>query len=158
MRYRMRCDLLGRHWNTTQQSPSRPVRPDDAPALSALMLDAYRGTVDDGGEGPEEALSEIQKLLSGGYGPFDHHASNVAERDARLVSATLVTRYDGAPMIAFSLTAKDWQRRGLARAGLCLAMQRLQQAGESRVNLAVTAANTPALTLYQSLGFVRIQQ
>ena len=50
---------------------SRPVRPDDQPALAVLMLAAYRGTADDEGEGPDEATAEIHRLFGGGYGTFD---------------------------------------------------------------------------------------
>jgi hypothetical protein len=49
--------------------PARPVLPDDAPALAQLMLDAYRGTIDDEGETGEEALAEFNAMLDGKYGP-----------------------------------------------------------------------------------------
>lgn len=119
------------------------------------MLDAYRGTVDDAGEGPDEARAEVNRLLIGGYGPFDFGASELVERDGGVVGATLVTMYEGAPMVAFSMTAPAWQRRGLARAGLLRGMARLRDAGATSVRLAVTDANTPALRLYESLGFAR---
>lgn len=157
---------------------ARRVTPADAPALARLMLDAYRGTVDDGGEGPDQATAEVANLLSGGYGIFDLAASEVVcrdcsaqnlersgtggtpvppldstSRDEVIVSATLVTEYDGGAMVAFSMTAPAWQRRGLARAGLLRTMARLRDAGRDRVDLAVTSTNTPAVTLYLSLGF-----
>jgi GNAT superfamily N-acetyltransferase len=133
---------------------ARPVRPDDAPALAALMLDSYRGTVDDGGEGPDEALAEVGKLLSGGYGMFNFNCSELVERDGRVIAATLVTEYESEPLIAFSMTHPDWQRRGLARAGLVRAMRALKDECRIHVNLAVTDTNTPARRLYESLGFV----
>ncbi len=117
------------------------------------MLDAYRGTADDGGEGPDQAAAEVAKLLAGGYGNFDFASSEVVSRDDVIVSATLVTEYDGGAMVAFSMTAPAWQRRGLARAGLLRTMTRLRHAGRDRVDLAVTSANTPAVTLYRAMGF-----
>lgn len=139
---------------TRNLAGARSVRHEDAAALAALMLDAYRGTVDDGGEGPEESLAEVRKLLSGGYGTFDFGCSELVEREGRVIAATLVTEYENEPLIAFSLTHPDWQRRGLARAGLVRAMRALQDDCRVHVNLAVTATNTPARRLYESLGFV----
>jgi ribosomal protein S18 acetylase RimI-like enzyme len=64
-----------------------------------------------------------------------------------------VTDYEGGAMVAFSMTAPAWQRRGLARAGLQRTMQRLRASGRLRVDLAVTCANLPAVALYRELGF-----
>jgi ribosomal protein S18 acetylase RimI-like enzyme len=155
MRMRMTARLDG-PVAAPRDAQARAVARSDAPALAALMLSAYRGTVDDAGEGPDEAAAEVHKLLDGGYGVFDADASEVVLREGRVVSATLVTEYQGGTMIAFSLTAPAWQRRGLARAGLLRAMARLRAAGRARVDLAVTRANTPAVTLYRSLGFVEV--
>ncbi|MFQ3649098.1 MAG: GNAT family N-acetyltransferase [Gemmataceae bacterium] len=47
------------------------------------------------------------------------------------------------------------QNRGLGRALLLHLLHALQQAGHARVQLEVTVSNTPALRLYQSLGFRR---
>jgi hypothetical protein len=46
----------------------RTVAPSDQEALAALMLDAYRGTVDYEGETLEDAFREIGHTLSGSYG------------------------------------------------------------------------------------------
>lgn len=133
---------------------SRALRPSDAEALAVLMFSAYRGTVDDAGEGPSEARAEVDRLLGGGYGGVDFAASEVIERDGRVVCATLVTVYEGYPLVAFSMTDRDWKRRGLARGGLLRAMHRLRAGGATKVQLAVTAGNTPAENLYEALGFV----
>ena len=153
MRRRLTASL-----SATIDSPAdplaRPIRREDVDALASLMLDAYRGTIDDGGESLEDAVSEVRKLLDGAYGAFDFAASELIERDGRPVSATVVTHYEGVPLIAFSMTAPTWKRRGLAKAGLQRAMARLAGAGVPRVDLVVTAGNTPAETLYERLGFV----
>ncbi len=135
---------------------ARPVSSADAPALAELMLSAYRGTVDDAGAGADEAAAEVARLLSGGYGAFDFAASEVVTRDGRVVAATLVTEFQGIALVAFSMTEPAWQRRGLARAGLLRAIARLVSNGRQRVDLAVTSANTPAVTLYRALGFREI--
>lgn len=135
---------------------SRPVHDDDRLALASLMLAAYRGTVDDAGEGPDDAAAEVARLFDGKYGRFDPIWSEVVIRDGSVVSAALVTEFEGRPMIAFSMTAPAWKRRGLARAGLLRVMERLRHAGRDDVDLAVTAANTPARLLYESMGFARV--
>jgi ribosomal protein S18 acetylase RimI-like enzyme len=132
------------------------VRSDDRSALAALMLAAYRGTVDDAGEGPQEAAAEISRLFDGAYGIFDASCSEVVVRDLSVVNATLVTEFRGHAMVAFSLTAPAWKRRGLARAGLLRVMERLRLSGRHAVDLAVTATNAPARRLYESLGFVEV--
>ena len=82
----------------------------------------------------------------------------VVVRDGVVVAATLVTEYGGLPLIAFSMTAPPWKRRGLARAGLLRTMARLRDAGRERADLAVTETNEPARRLYESLGFEIVAQ
>jgi len=157
---RMRLRLSARLDRSLLPAPpdhlARPVEAADKPALAALMLDAYRGTVDDAGEGPEEAAAEVARLFDGAYGTFDFAASELIKRDGVVVSATLVTEYQGGAMVAFSMTAPAWQQRGLARAGLVRTMSRLRAAGRDRVDLAVTETNIAARRLYESLEFVPV--
>lgn len=96
----------------------------------------------------------MARLLAGDSGTFDPACSEVVIRDGVVVNATLVTEYQGCPLVAFSMTAPAWKRSGLARSGLLRAMERLRTAGRAEVNLAVTDVNTPARRLYESLGFV----
>jgi hypothetical protein len=154
MRVRMNADLTSGRPSPGLDATARPVRADDANCLADLMLDSYRGSIDDGGETLDDAKAEVARLLAGEYGAFDFEASEVIERDGRLVSATLVTRYEGTPLIAFSMTASEWKRRGLARGGLLRTMDRLRKASQPQVSLAVTKGNVPAEALYVSLGFV----
>ena len=41
----------------------RPVQAADAPSLAELMIDAYRGTMDDDGETYDDALAEVYMCL-----------------------------------------------------------------------------------------------
>jgi GNAT superfamily N-acetyltransferase len=134
----------------------RPVCASDAPGLASLMLAAYRGTADDAGEGPAAAAAEIARLFEGAYGTFDATCSEAVIRDGSIVNATLVTEFQGCPLIAFSMTAPEWKRRGLARAGLLRVMERLRRAGRAEVGLVVTKANIPARRLYECLGFAEV--
>ena len=126
----------------------------DCSQLAKLMCAAYRGTIDDEGEGEDVALVEVQKTFADEYGAFVSHCSKVVAPDQELLHATLVTRWEGRPFIAFSMTQPNAKRTGLARACLVNAMQDLRIHGESELRLVVTLANLPALALYQSLGFV----
>lgn len=140
---------------TAPEDPeSRPVVPGDQAAIAGLMLAAYRGTPDDAGEGPSEAAAEVARLFDGDFGVFDATKSEVVMREGLIVSATLVTEFRGCPLVAFTMTAPEWKRRGLARAGLLRAMERLRGAGCETVTLAVSDANVHARRLYESLGFV----
>jgi ribosomal protein S18 acetylase RimI-like enzyme len=133
----------------------------DAEHLAHLMLESYRGTVDDEGETLDDARSAVGDLIAGRFGDVDWAASLVVEREGALASATIITRDRVAPpplvageaFLAFSLTAPGWQRRGLARACLERSISILRSRGEARLHLVVTRTNTPAVTFYRSLGF-----
>lgn len=126
----------------------------DAPAIAELMLAAYRGTIDDEGETPEETLDVVQRFLAGEFGAVLWNISEVTEHEGRLVAATLCTVWEGRPFVAFMVTAPEHKGRGLARAGLMRVINRLVAAGDPLLRLVVTAGNTPAERLYASLGFV----
>jgi hypothetical protein len=130
-----------------------PVEEDCLP-LAKLMFAAYDGTTDDEGEDEDVALMEVRKTFAGEYGAFVPNCSKVVARGQELLHATLVTRWEDCPFIAFSMTAPAAKRAGLARAGLINSMQDLLTQGESELRLVVTLANLPARTLYESLGFV----
>jgi GNAT superfamily N-acetyltransferase len=131
---------------------ARTPAPADAAGLAELMYDAYRGTIDDAGETPEDARAEIAKFFAGGYGPFLLDMSELAFRNGRIAAATLLTLWDGLPLLAMSMTHPDFKRQGMARAGLARAIHRLRAAGYTQVHLAVTVGN-PAEDLYRSFGF-----
>jgi len=126
----------------------------DVHQLASLMYSAYRGTIDDEGESEADALVEVQKTFASAYGSFVPSCFAVVERGGRLLSATLVTRWQDRPFVAFSMTEPNSKRTGLARACMMTAMSRLHAAGEHELGLVVTLANVPAFNLYTSLGFV----
>lgn len=148
--------------SSAADSRFRSVTPADAESLAVLMLESYRGTVDDGGETLDDARNEVRKLFAGDFGTMDWGASMVAEEAGCLASATIVTRDRVAPaplrageaFLAFSMTAPQHKRRGFARAGLLKLIEMLHTRGEPRLHLVVTRSNTPAVALYRSLGFV----
>ncbi len=131
----------------------RAPRPADAEAIAELMLAAYRGTIDDEGETPEETLELVRRLFAGEYGVMLWNISEVTERDGRLAAAIICTVWEGRPFLAFTVTAPAFKGQGLARAGLTRAINRLAAAGDPILRLVVTQGNTPAERLYASLGF-----
>ena len=148
----MRIELAGARQAMPEPHAS-PVRATDAEPLAALLLDAYRGTVDDDGETIDDARREIAALFAGQYGELDTDASEVVRRDGALAAATLITRYRDVPFLAFSMTAPAWQRRGLARAGIERAISLLAARDERELRLVVTRANDVAVRLYERIGF-----
>jgi ribosomal protein S18 acetylase RimI-like enzyme len=123
------------------------------------MLEAYRGTPDDGGEGPAEARAEVDRTFDGGYGSMWWEASFAVDFDDRaaLASVSIVTSWRGMPLLAFSCTHPAAQRRGLAGRLIRESARALARAGHVRLELAVTPGNTPAERLYEKLGFVDIE-
>ena len=95
---------------------------------------------------------------AGGYGVFLAGYSYVVERESALVSASLVTRRDGRPLLAFAMTAPHCKRKGLAKATIGNVMQDLFEAGEAQLQLVVNAKNQPALDLYLSRGFKELRR
>ncbi|HMQ35475.1 MAG TPA: GNAT family N-acetyltransferase [Chloroflexaceae bacterium] len=132
----------------------RAARQADREPLAALLIAAYRGTVDDDGETLDDALAEIGRTLGGSYGPYLEPCSFLVEDEGRAVAASLVTRWTEAPLLAFVMVAPDFQRRGLGELVLRRSMAALWASGETELVLFVTDGNTPAQRLYERLGFV----
>jgi len=136
----------------------RTAAASDKESLAALMLDAYHGTVDYEGEVLDDALREIGHVFSGYYGRFLPDCSFVVVGGAELSSACLVIllnegKPDETPLLAFAMTRKQYQHRGLASALIRRSAAALSELGYSRLSLAVTADNAPARRLYERLGF-----
>lgn len=131
----------------------RAIVAADEAGLGELLHRAYAGTIDDEGESLEQACAEVRKTFEGAYGEFNRECSIVVEREGRVVSATLITRYQDRPFVAFSFTDPAFKNQGLARACMVAAMGALRAQGEREVRLVVTVANAPAVALYRRLGF-----
>lgn len=135
----------------------RPFTRDDAPALAALMWDAYRGTPDEADAGsPEGAAREVRLTLAGEYGTFLPAASFVAEDEGRPVAGALVTLYKDLPLLAFLFVAPSRAGRGLGRGLVQAVMHALAEQGHDTLSLAVTRRNHRARRLYDHLGFIEV--
>ena len=134
-------------------SDVRMFESGDVLDLGGLMYRAYLDTVDYEGETPEQATAEIHKTIQGEYGEFNPTCSKVVERAGLLWSATLITRFQDRPFVAFTFTEPRFSGQGLARKCMQAAMSELFNQGERELRLVVTLANTPAVKLYNRLGF-----
>ena len=133
---------------------ARRVLPGDERGLAGLMLAAYRDTADDEEQGPpQDALEEVQHTLSGKYGDFLWEHSFLIDEGGEVLSASLVTIFEGAPLLAFSVTHPSRKRRGLAGALILTSARSLRDVGNQRLVLFVSEANLPARKLYEKLGF-----
>jgi len=135
--------------------PFRPVVEGDAEDLAILLYAAYRETVDDAGETFADALAEIEKTFSGGYGRLLPGCSFVIEEGEFIASACLVSWFElhDAPLVVFTMTRPDAQRRGMSRFLLQQSINALLAKGYDRLTLVVTETNEPAVNLYASIGF-----
>jgi ribosomal protein S18 acetylase RimI-like enzyme len=119
------------------------------------MWEAYRNTVDDEGETLEDAISEANRTMSGVYGEVLTDCSFFVAQSGKLIGACVVTNFEGAPLLAFSMTHPDSCRRGIAESLIGMALDRLESEGHAEIFLYVTIANVPAVCMYEKLGFVR---
>ena len=136
-----------------------PVQAADAPSLAELMLDAYRGTMDDDGETYDDALAEIQAYLNGERGGSPWLTmSRQAFVNPRLVGACLVAEWSERqlPIIAYVLTRAEWKRHGIGRQVLSSALKVMREKGFSEVRAVITEGNEPSEKLFRQLGFQKI--
>jgi len=133
----------------------RRLRTSDVEALGELMWAAYRGTIDDEYEEPDDARDDAAQTLAGQWGPLIGDASIIATVDDQLIAAVVAVRDDAhnmVPLLAYVLTSPIWQRRGVAAWLVAESVARLAALAIPEVHLAVTRGN-PAERVYARLGF-----
>jgi L-amino acid N-acyltransferase YncA len=118
------------------------------------MLDAYRGTVDDEGEGPDEALEAIDLYLQ--VSVRDHTIVVPAGGDGtRLLAFCSVSIVDDVHYVDPIVVAAAEKGRGLGTRLVLAALHSLADAGVDEVGATITDGNVPSERLFASLGFVR---
>jgi GNAT superfamily N-acetyltransferase len=140
----------------TVESPSiervsRRVLGPDRDVLAALMLDAYRGTIDDEGEDFEDALVAVDRCMTG----WVPEHSFVVTEDGRVVAMAFITLGDGVHYVDPIVVAPDRQRTGLGRDAVSILLESLVTAGISEVGATITDGNTASERLFLGLGFMR---
>ncbi len=153
-RMRMEADLVRR------DPPAVPMaHPEltDVPAMSEFFMRLYEGHLEQqlgmhvGGEAEwREYVTSIWKGDAGRYLPL---ASWAARDGAGLAGACLTTDWMGTPLTAEIGVRKDARRKGLGRALMVAAMNSLLDLEYTRLALYVTVGNSPAIALYEGLGF-----
>ena len=133
--------------------PFRNPTPDDLPNLAELMLSAYEGTIDYGGETLDETVDEVRSYFEGRSGEPLLDCSFVALDLDAPVSACLISLWEGGPLLAYTYTGKLWKGQGLATGLVQLSINALHARGQQSLALWVTVGNAPAEHVYARLGF-----
>jgi GNAT superfamily N-acetyltransferase len=133
----------------------RRALPADGFVLGEVLFLAYLGGPDQEENDADEGRAEIARTTGGAYGPFLEAASFVAEDAEGLVGASLVTRFEGVPLLAHLVVHPRAQRRGLGAQLAARTIAALGAMGEPSLRLAVHP-ESPARALYMRLGFVEV--
>lgn len=83
----------------------------DRDELAALMLDAYRGTIDDEGESIDDALGAVDHYVT----VMEQDHSLVVTEGDRVVSMAFVVVVDGVHYVDPIVVAADRKRSGVGR-------------------------------------------
>jgi lactoylglutathione lyase len=154
-RHEYRLGLSGREPHAVAAVPdARMPTPADREALARLMLEAYRGTIDDEGESLDEAREEVDAWLASA--PLLDGSRVLGTRDGALISAVLVSRLGDLPIIAYAMTAPPHTARGLASALLSDVVASLAAQGERAVVAFITEGNLPSERVFTRAGFERL--
>jgi GNAT superfamily N-acetyltransferase len=132
---------------------TRHVIDADRDALARLLLDAYRGTVDDEGESIDDAYDAIDDYLERIVRP---HSFVVAAPDGALTAMSFVVVVEDRHYVDPVAVRPDGKRRGLGRSAVATSLGSLVAAGVTEVGATITDGNAPSERLFASLGFERV--
>jgi GNAT superfamily N-acetyltransferase len=131
----------------------RHITRDDAEALARLMLDAYRGTIDDDGETLDDALEAVRDTFAGTSGTLLESCSFLIEEWGEPLACTMVTWWHEQPLLAFVMTHPTAKNQGMGRFLIQKSINALLAQGHQELSLFVTEGNLSAQHLYKRLGF-----
>jgi len=140
----------------------RPWRDEDLNPAGRLICEAYRGhsdsLINDQYRSVHGSLRFLNNIVRySGCGAFSAQVSHVVvERTSReLVALVLGSRVSSeSGHITQICVHPEFRRRGLARLLLSLAAHRFMRQGVMEISLTVTEANTEAIALYLSEGYL----
>ena len=150
-RLQMRLQLSEQSFDTTW--PCRAIVRGDAPALGALMLAAYQGTIDYAGETLEEAITAVQEMLGGRYGLLLDYCSFVLEQAGQPIGASIITFWKSTPLVCDIMVHPAHKNKGLGTFLLKQSANALFEQGYRDLVLYVTVGNDNAQHVYEKLGF-----
>ena len=128
----------------------RPLRREDVPELTAVQNAAFTGSWGYCPNTPEQLDYRIYEL------PLDHPDDViVVEEQGRIVGYCWAQRGGrGEPGVVGMVGVRpEAQGRGIGWAATAAALELLAEADARPIDITVDEANTPAVSLYRSLGF-----
>ena len=134
--------------------PLRTTHPDEQQRdqLAALMLDAYRNTIDDEGESLEDAFSAIDYYFASIVRPHSY----VMVDGSDLVAFAFVVVVNDVYYIDPVVVASARKRLGLGSALVRQCLGSLSDAGVFEVGATITDGNVASERLFVGLGFDRL--
>jgi hypothetical protein len=125
---------------------------EDRGALAQLLLDAYRGTVDDEGETIAEALEATDRYLQRIVPEY----SLVLERGDALLAMAFTVVVRGTHYIDPVATASAVKRTGVGAGAASAVLALLRDGGIMEVGAVITEGNVASERLFLGLGFERV--
>jgi len=150
-RLQMRLKLSEQSFDTTW--PCRTITQNDRPALGALLLAAYQGSIDYEGETLAEAMTIAHEMLDGRYGPLLDRGSFAIEQAGQPIGACIITLWKGAPLVCDLMVHPAHKNQGLGTFLLKQSANALFEQGYRDLLLYVTVGNDNAQHIYEKLGF-----
>ncbi|HYN31589.1 MAG TPA: GNAT family N-acetyltransferase [Ilumatobacteraceae bacterium] len=123
----------------------------DRDALARVMLDAYRGTIDDEGEGIDDAIAAVDHSLA--MAVREH--SFVLSEGAAVSAFSFVVVVNDLHYIDPIVVAPERKGQGLGRDMVAQCLRSLADAGVSEVGATITDGNVASERLFMGLGFTR---
>lgn len=130
---------------------TRRILDSDRSALAALMLDAYRGTIDDEGETTDDAIEAVNEY----FARMVHEHSLVVTEHDRVVAMALVVMVDHVHYVDPVAVAADHKRKRIGRGAVTMLLDSLAGAGVTEVGATITDGNVASEGLFLGLGFER---
>lgn len=146
----MRKDIMSAEW---MQTDLHPFDERGKTALAALFYKGFRDTIDEEYDSKNAYLGEIQDVLDGKYGLFLPSCSYFSQTSEGINGVTMVTLFRSVPLLAYVVTAPEWQGKGVATSLIQSSEQALVRLGYEALYLVVTKQNYRARSLYRTLGF-----
>ncbi len=133
----------------------RNVQFEDCAEMGRLDLLTITNTIEFDGETEADTIHEMKETFHGKYGEFMPSASFAIEDHGKIVSATIfcLSEESDTPFLAYAMTHPEFQNKGLSQFLLKQSMNVLAELGHHKASLCVMKNNSPAISVYQKLGY-----
>ena len=130
-----------------------PVDVQSTSTIATLFHEGFKDTIDAEYNSANAYLDEIKAVIDGRYGQFLPSCSYYSKTPGSVSGVTMVTLFRSVPLLAYVVTAPEWQGKGVATALIQSSEQALVRQGYKKLYLVVTKQNYRASSLYRTLGF-----